>query len=315
MFGPLVPAAPLALGLVVALVVAVVLRPVRTDRPVSPSVAWSAAVRHASLVSLTAWSVLVVVALAGASGTPSMLVSLAGGRALLTGVALALSPSVAGLAFVLVHAVGELTWPRPVGTIRRAVLARRPLRDVVPAGPLAALAGWVLALVVLLAVCAAVAPDGRSVRVQVRSDVSSQSGPFPGAFYGVPIGVALVVLLAATAGVLRLVARRPPVSDTDPADDTALRRTSAARVLGGTQLVCALTLAGCLLTASMALRNAATAGIDDATVGRDGLLALATAGMVAVPVVLVAAVVLAALSGRRRSAAPALAGSTALSPA
>ena len=306
----LVIGAPLAIGCLVALGLAVawVVRPVRTEASVSASAAWRTAVTHADRVSAAAWVALLVVALVcGATRAPASLVHLAGGRALVTGVALAVSPSVAGLAFLVVHGAGELTWPRPAGPIRRAVLARRPVRELVPVGPAVALAGWVLALAVLLVACGATSPDGRSVRVSLGSGVESHTGPYPGGYYGIPIAVAMVLLLAATAGVLRLVAARPSVSDTDPDADTALRRTSVARVLGGVQLVAALTFAGCLAAAAAALRNGAGGFLGANVPGMPAelvvsqLVRAATAGLVVAPAVVVVAIVVAVLSGRRRT--------------
>ena len=105
------------------------LRPVRTVGPATPSQAWITAERHARRVTVAAWTALVplpVLLAVGMSGTlsgPSR------------GVLVAALPAVAGIAFLAVHAGGELTWPRPAGAVRRAALVRRRIRDVAPPRP------------------------------------------------------------------------------------------------------------------------------------------------------------------------------------
>ena len=77
----------------------------------------------------------------------------------------------------------------------------------------------------------------------------------------------------ATEIVLRLVARRPVVVDTAPADDLALRTLSSLRVLRGTGLVLAWTLAGVLIVAGSALRNVGTIEVDGLARSSVGLVA------------------------------------------
>ena len=45
-------------------------------------------------------------------------------RGLTAGLSMGLLPAAGGAAFLAVHAVGERTWPRPTGAVRRAPLAR-----------------------------------------------------------------------------------------------------------------------------------------------------------------------------------------------
>src|SRR3954447_22629826 len=98
----------LLLGVVALVaVVGAILRPARTSGPVSPSQAWVAAAGHAGRVSGSAWTLLVAVPLlVSVAVVPTL-------RGLTTGVAVGLLPTVGGVAFLAVHAVGELTWPRP----------------------------------------------------------------------------------------------------------------------------------------------------------------------------------------------------------
>ncbi|MBO3087712.1 hypothetical protein [Cellulomonas dongxiuzhuiae] len=265
--------------------------------------AYGRARRHAALVAGLSWAALVLVAV-----TLPRTIPFGPDQGVLLGGA----PALAGLVALLVAAVGERTWPRPAGAVRRASLARRDVRDVAPR----ALAGTVLVwsgvlLAVLLATALSAAPDGRSVTVRPDAHSTSGAGPYPGAAYGLPIAAAVLVLLVATYVTLHLVASRPAVAQVSTADDTRLRRAGARRVLAAVQLVVGGTLAGVLLVTGNALRNAATSGYDVGegwTTSTDPLAqAFGVAGLVAAPVVLVAtlAVTGVALARASRATAPA----------
>jgi len=206
-------------------------------------------------VSAVAWLGLVVALLTGPSLAGTV-------RGLTQGVLLGLVPAVAGVLFVGVHAIGELTWPRPTGAVRRAVLERRSPADIAPRSLRRLLWGWSALVAVIAAVGAAVATDGRQISRAVE-DGAVTSSPFPGWFYGLPLLLACLVVLAAAEAVLRVVASRPAVVDAQPRWDAALRRLSAHRALRGAQLVVGLTAAGLLLTAGMTLRNVGGAFVDD----------------------------------------------------
>ena len=280
--------------LAVAVSIGLALRPTRTVGPVSPSAAWLAAARHAGRVVASAWTALVV---APALVLVAVVPELSG---LTVGLSMGLLPAAGGAAFLAVHAVGELTWPRPTGAVRRAALARRGLRETTPVGLGALVLGWSVALLALLALGAAVATDaGRALPWRHGPDVTSAAGPFPGWFYGRWLVLALAVLLVGCVAVLLLVARRPAVSDTSADDDTALRRLSARRVLGGVQLVLAWTLAGCLGVASRALRGTQGGAVDGVDLGDPTVVAVADAGLVVAVVVALTAVVVAGRSAAR----------------
>jgi hypothetical protein len=239
---------PLLLVLLLVGGVVVALRPVRTPARVTASEAWLAADRHARRVTLGAWAMLLLVPwlLADALERPAPM-----------GSGLAVAPAVGGVAFLVVHLGGELTWPRPHGPVRRAPLARRGVRDVAPHALSRLTATWAGLLTVLLVVCGVTAaPGGRSVSAMHGDQVMSTSGPFPGWFYGRLVLPAAAVVVVLCVVVLALVARRPAVADTTPDDDLALRRTSARRVLAGVQLVLAWTLSGCLFFAANAVHSA-----------------------------------------------------------
>ena len=197
------------------------LRPVRTVGPATPSQAWVTAEQHARRVTVAAWMALVplpVLLAAGLSGTlsgPSR------------GVLFAALPAVAGIAYLAVHAGGELTWPRPAGAVRRAALVRRRIRDVAPSALSWLTAAWFVALGLLLTVCAlAAGTDGRSLSYGFADQMVSTASPFPGLYYGRTIADATAVLGVGCIGVLLLDARRAAVSDTSPADDVRARLLS-----------------------------------------------------------------------------------------
>ena len=288
-----------AAGGVVAVVV-VVLLSVRGPAPV-PSQAAAAAVRHGATVHAAALVLLLTALVA----VPGVVAQVAVGPA--QGVLLGLAPAAAGLVFAAVQALGEATWPRPTGRVRRAPLTRRTVGDVAP--PVLRTAAWTwagLAVVALVACGLAAAADGRSVGRQVAGG-STAAGPFPGWTYGVPLLAAVVVVLVAAEGVLRLVATRPTVADADPAWDLSLRRLSAHRVLRGAQLVLAWTTAGVLGVAGAALRNVGGV-VTDAASASGVHLGLGTVALVLAAVAALGGLVLAVVP------APAAAPSGRLEP-
>ncbi|MCL3860059.1 hypothetical protein [Actinotalea sp. K2] len=290
----LVPALLVGLGATLAgLVVALARRP----EP-SPSQAAEAARRHATVVSVIAW-------LAGVLSPALVLAALSPalaswGGPLSVGVAAGLLPATVGLVFIGVHAVGELTWPRPTGAVRRAPLTPRTMTDVAPRRLRRALLLWSGLLVLALLVFGVMADEGRRVS-RTFPEGSSGASPFPGWFYGVPLLVGVAVVLLATVGVLRLIAARPAVMDAAPEWDLGLRRLSAHRVLRGAQLVVGLTLAGVLVVAGQAIRSIGSAVGSVGAVPLGASPAYTTGGtVVAVLAVLVAGacVALAATPGR-----------------
>lgn len=312
----------LVVGLLIALVVAVVPRGTHhaaTDVVTTSPAALTRARRHAAVVAAAAWSVLVagLVALPltapGAESLPlvSGLVVAAGptvpaGTSF--GITLGLVPALAGLAFLLVAAVGERTWPMPQGAVRRASLVRRTGVATAPRVPLVALVTAAGALLlVLLTTALTAAPDGRSVTFRLSDVASSGAGPYPGPPYAVPLAAGAVLVVIGTLGVLHLVARRPAVTDVAPADDATLRTASAGRVVAGALLVVGGTLTGVLLVTGSALRHAAvtTYGVGGVTTTvRDTLaISLGTTSLVAALLVGIATLVLTSSSLGRASRA------------
>lgn len=262
-------------------VVAVLLR--RQAAP-APFEAAAAALRHGRVVNGAAWSLAGLVAVVLPLGiAPLTLASVGAVDPLLEGVATGLAPVLVGTVFVGVHAVGERTWPRPTGPVRRAALAHRRARDVVPSWLLRVTVGWGAGLALtLLAGGLTAAGDGRSVERTV-GPFGYGASPYPGWFYGVPLACGAALVLGLTLLTLRLVARRPAVVDADSAYDAASRRLSGHRVLRGTQLVLALTLAGVLLFAGSALRGVELVPLGATVALAGALVALVGAALAMVP--------------------------------
>ena len=228
------------------------------------------AVRHAGRISAAALVVGVLAALAaGHAANDSQVTgeSLAGR----TGTAAISALLGFGLAHTGTVLVGELTWPRPTGTVRRARLVRRGLLDSVPRWLLrlsGAAFGTGLALVLAGAVLAG--PDGRSITVSAAGGaVSGAAAPFAGVDYGLPTGAGLVCLALLTAGALWAVAARPALGTADERVENALRRASAHRVLRGTTSSALAAVGGLLTVSGLSIRDAATGALDAAAV--DGL--------------------------------------------
>jgi hypothetical protein len=255
---------------------------------------WRTARRHAAVCVAVAWCGFLI---APALLLPS--VRLAGPA---QGVVAGLVPAVAGIAFLLVLAVGEITWPRPSGDLRRAPLARRGPADVTPrAARRGAWASYAALAVVLLSTGLTAAADGRSVAYRYTADTSGASGPYPGWFFGVPLLIGCLVVLLGGEIVLRLVARRAMVTGASVEHDLALRHASAARVLAGVHAALLGTLAGVLLFTGSALHSL---GARTGTTEVPWLSALGTGLGILAPVVGLVALAAAVLLTLRSDAVP-----------
>ena len=136
-----------------------------------------------------------------------------------------------GVVHTVVLGIGELTWPRPDGEVRRARLVHRGLLDAAPRRLVRATAAAATLAVLTLVLGALLADDdGRSFSWSYAHG-SSSAGPFPGLFYGLPAALGLGLLAALAAAVLWIVANRPAVATADERIEAALRRASAHRVL------------------------------------------------------------------------------------
>lgn len=226
---------------VVAIVIALTGRPGHPDRSQAPLTAAAAARAHARRIHVAAWCALVL-AMASMAIAASSVRGLESGR--ITGLVLAAG----GLTFLAVSAFGEITWPRPTGSVRTATLHRRNVRDItpIPTALLLTIAAGLLFVALVVGGLTAL-PDGRSYgRTTVGSDglmVSWASSPYPGWYYALPLALAACGVLAACAGCLALIARRPAISDTSSTWDLAMRQLSAQRALRGATLALSATAA------------------------------------------------------------------------
>ena len=177
---------------------------------------------------------------------------------------LGLGQALAAPAFALCLLAGVILGevrPRPDGPQRTATLEVRDVGRYLPR----ALTRWLVAFLVTLAVFLVVttavgSPDdlgrpGRTLAVSCGPDVSRAAGPWPGSFYSLPIGLAVVFGLGAALMTARFVAGRRRSEDDDPAGDDAARRRSTRLIVAAAGVLTAAPLAGCALLAGAAVRN------------------------------------------------------------
>ena len=257
----------------------------------------AAARRHAAIVSALAWCTALVAPPLLLAPTERWAIDATRADPLTAGVLTGLAPASAGLLYLGVHMIGERSWPRPTGSVRRAALVRRTVGDIVPGWLRTVVLAWSGLLVATLVTCGVVATDGRSV-TRAWPGGSSSAGPFPGWYYGLPLLVATVAVLAGAIGVLRLVAGRPAVVDAQLAWDLGLRRLSAHRVLRGVQLVIGVTTSGVLAVTAAAVTSIGRSDGADAATGGALMAVVGAALAVLAAVVGVASIVIALIPGQ-----------------
>lgn len=229
------------IAVIIAIVVALTGRSTRADRSREPLTAAEAARNHAQRVHVAAWCALVLAMV-------TMVIIATSARGLEAGRIAGLVLAAGGLTFLTVSALGEITWPRPTGSVRTATLVRRSVRDVTPRpAALLLLVASVLLLVALVVGGLTALSDGRSYgRTTVGAGggaASWASSPYPGWFYALPLALAAAAILVACAGCLVLIARRPAISDASSSWDLAMRQVSAQRALRGATLALTATAA------------------------------------------------------------------------
>jgi hypothetical protein len=154
---------------------------------------------------------------------------------------LAVAPLVGVLAGLCALLVGELTWPRPTGTSRTALLQDRSLRTLLQGAWVRAAAATTVLTAAALVVGGLVADgSGQAIRHQ-RVDGAETAGPFPGWVYAGPQLTVLLLCGLVAALTLRAVLRRSAVVTADADTDGLLRRASVGRV-------CRALTAGALVT-------------------------------------------------------------------
>jgi len=258
----------LPLLLVLALVLGVIaLTAVAARRPFADHQATvTGALRHAGRISAAA---LVVGLAAGAATGWVALMSRFTGDAVpgRLGVAVISVPLAFGMASTGTVLLGELTWPRPAGDVRRARLVRRGLLDASPRWLLRLAVGTLVSgLAVVVAGALTAGPDGRTVTVPAGADsVQGAASPYAGAEYGVPTATGLIGLAVLAVGALWAVAHRPALGTADEQVERLLRQASAHRVLRGATAAALVAVGGLLAVSGQSLRNAATGAAATAT--------------------------------------------------
>jgi hypothetical protein len=197
-------------------------------------------------------------------------------------------PAIAGASLLLTQAVGQRTWPRPSGVRREAELVTRQARDVAPRRLVTLSIVWASAAVLALATFISIQSGPREVARVLPGGEVTTAAPFPGSYFGVPLLISIVLVLAGAAAVLRMITLRPAVAGVPPEWDMRLRRRSAYHLLRGIQLVLALTLAGVLAVAGAALRQ-----VGDPWVYGDGTTVVSAAHTAAGSALLLTALVIA----------------------
>ncbi len=247
MFAGLVLVVPLFLllagGVVVMVMLALTHRP---DAALSAEVA--SARRHGVVTSGVATAMLVL---------GPLLVWVATSSLLPLGPLLGVLPLAGAATALLVLLTGELTWPRPRGTTRTAVVRDRSAGDLLRGGWARVTTAAAAALVVAVALAAWLADESGRMVAAGRTDATgarvwSGSGPFPGLDYGLPQLVALVVVAGLVLLVVRAATDRAAVVAADAATDQLLRRSSAARAFRVALVGTLLTLAADLFFGGMA---------------------------------------------------------------
>lgn len=205
-------------------------------------------------------------------------------------------PALVGGCLLAVFMSVEGTWPRQAGPVRTASVRARRLADL-GVGFLRGLVGlWAAGLVVAGIAFATVASGPRQASRMLDDGRELVITPFPGWWYGLPVLLAVAVLLGWGSVVIRLILTRPAVEGLDDDRDLGLRRASAGRVLGGLQLVLGLSLAAMLAAGGRGLRilgqgEGGTGSIAVAGPVEPGLVGAGGALMALAVVVVVVAVV------------------------
>ncbi|GAA3698714.1 hypothetical protein GCM10022377_09650 [Zhihengliuella alba] len=171
-----------------------------------------------------------------------------------------LAVDAAGPAFWLgaCYVIGQHTWPKPAGPVRRATLEVRRVRDYPPRG-LAALfacctASAVAAAASMLWMPGRAGTPGAGTVGDLTAEVG-MPGLLPGSIVGTALLGGLALLVGAVALAARVIVRRPPLSALEADDSRTLRRIWLNRLLRTASLV-AFGFTG----AALAYRGEAAAG-------------------------------------------------------
>src|SRR5450631_3926485 len=159
-----------------------------------------------------------------------------------------LSAPVFGLCVMGGVVAGELTTIPPRQGVRTAAFETRTVGEYLPRGLGSLVAASTLGLGALLVTTTLMgsADDaglaGRFLSRQCRPEIWARNGPWPGSFYSVPLGIAVVVGLLGAAAALRTV---------------VLRRRSVEAVVAATGVMVAASLSGVAFVAGIQLHRIA----------------------------------------------------------
>jgi hypothetical protein len=179
------------------------------------------------------------------------------------GLGAALAAPTFGLCLLCGVIVGEVLGRAPAGLTRTASLEIRSPQAFLPRVLLwwVAGAGTVLFGFLLVTSILGAADDmgraGRAIAVRCNADLVTAAGPWPGWFYSLPIGGAVLLGVAVAAFAARVVAGRPrPLSDeSGRLVDDHLRRASGRTIVATVGVVVAAPLAGSAVFAGAALET------------------------------------------------------------
>jgi hypothetical protein len=179
------------------------------------------------------------------------------------GLGVILAPTVFGLCVIGGTVVGELaTIPRS-GNVRTAALKTRSVGQYLPARLGALVTASTIGLGALLVTTTRMGSGdlsriGRVVFRACGAERSAPYGPWPGLFYAVPLGIAVMIGLLGAGVALRTVVLRPRVgSAPNLVADDARRRRSAQAVVAATGVMVTASLFGVALSALGALVSSA----------------------------------------------------------
>jgi hypothetical protein len=207
------------------------------------------------------------------------------------GLGVALAPPTFALCLLAGVIVGEVFVRVPVGPTRTASIEVRSVRAFLPrvmlrwvSGAASVLFGFLI-VTTILAVPDDMGRVGRAIAVSCSPDVTAQAGPWPGLYYSLPIGGAVLLGVGLAALAARVVAARPrpQVEESGRILDDHLRRASGRTIVAAVGVLVAAPLAG----------SAAFAGTALQTVGC-GSTALRLVGLACIGLALVGAVAAAA---------------------
>jgi hypothetical protein len=174
-----------------------------------------------------------------------------------------LAPTVFGLVVLAGVVAGEVASIPAQKGVRTAPLETRTIGRYLPhpLGGLVAASSLGLGVMLVTTTLMGSADDlgrpGRSLFARCTAQTSVSAGPWPGLFYSVPLGVAVIIGLVGASIALRTVVLRPR-SGSDPelvAVDDLLRRRSAEAVVAATGVMVAVSLVGISLASAGALLN------------------------------------------------------------